>query len=610
MTAATATQRANQPWGWRVSPHDSGQRRAAAGDEAGGDEEQATPRADLLAGPVEPARRLRPPLGAPVDPRAEPPADQVGGVVAAERAERPAQDHEQQVLLALAGGDAADDHRGLARHDRDDGVEEGDGEDDEQEPPLSRDLVEPVGDVGDDAGQEHCREPIAAAEDGRGANHTVLSPGTTVPSSTPVAVGRDDGVRPAAAATSTGSGPGVARDDDLAPAQHDDVVVGVEQLDARAVEVLAARRDQPAVQAQHRRRRRPPAGRTRTGPSPPAGGATARAVTGGREPVRAVRLRRPRERDAAAVAALALAVGAEERRVLAHLVGQVEHLGQAELLALVEVGGAGQAEQQPGGGAGPPGAQRQVERRRRRCAGSGAGPRLGAGDAPGAEAGDDALGVVVVERERRPVPLREDVLERLGDRPPHRARVPRRHQQVEGEALVELVGPGVLGHQLRVPRGVRLGDHHHVPAGMVGDVPVEDLPPPSPHGVALRAVVGVRVVLAGAERRRVRQAGRLADRVDGVDPEALDAAIGPEPQDVGEQRLDVRVVVIEVGLVRRERAEVPLRVVAADRRPRRAAERGRPVVRRPAVGAAVAEVEPGPRVAARGEARAAWNHGC
>src|SRR5690606_1475209 len=63
-------------------------------------------------------------------------------------------------------------------------------------------------------------------------------------------------------------------------------------------------------------------------------------------------IRCPRDRHAAAVTAVALAVRAEPGRVLTGVAGDVDGLGQAELLALVEVGGAGEAEHQGGRGAG------------------------------------------------------------------------------------------------------------------------------------------------------------------------------------------------------------------------------------------------------------------
>src|SRR5690606_26589663 len=70
-------------------------------------------------------------------------------------------------------------------------------------------------------------------------------------------------------------------------------------------------------------------------------------VAGGVETVcRGIRL--PGERNAASVAAVALAVGAEPRRVLTELVGDLHRFGQAELFALVEVRRTGQCEHDRG----------------------------------------------------------------------------------------------------------------------------------------------------------------------------------------------------------------------------------------------------------------------
>ena len=78
----------------------------------------------------------------------------------------------------------------------------------------------------------------------------------------------------------------------------------------------------------------------------------------------------------------------------------------------------------------------------------------------------------------------------------------------------------------------------------------------------------------------VAELGVLHDHVHGVEPEAVDAAEEPEADDVlhrGDQR---RVAPVQVGLLGIEGVEVPApaHLVAA---PRRAAEDGGPVVRRP-----------------------------
>ena len=107
------------------------------------------------------------------------------------------------------------------------------------------------------------------------------------------------------------------------------------------------------------------------------------------------------------------------------------------------------------------------------------------------------------------VPWAADVVERLGDRGAHRLAVPRRQQEVEREALVELVGPGVQGEDVGPPRRVGLGDQHQVAIGVGGHVVVDDRPPPPPHVVALGPEAGVRVELAGPERGQSGSAGSL-----------------------------------------------------------------------------------------------------
>jgi hypothetical protein len=65
-----------------------------------------------------------------LDRVAEIPPEQVGEVVAEHRADRARDDHEREADLALRGEDAAGDHRGLAREERDHRVEEREREDD------------------------------------------------------------------------------------------------------------------------------------------------------------------------------------------------------------------------------------------------------------------------------------------------------------------------------------------------------------------------------------------------------------------------------------------------------------------------------------------------
>ena len=195
----------------------------------------------------------------------------------------------------------------------------------------------------------------------------------------------------------------------------------------------------------------------------------------------------PRQRDAAAVAALALA--AEELRVLQRVLGEVVGLGQPELLALVEVDRARQREQQQGGSAGPPLALWLVE--------------------PGARTlGEPVLGehrVVLGQREAGRVPhlvvVRQhprrhradggDLVEGGRDAVVVQVPAPAGVEEGEVEGLVELVGPHVVGQPLAVDVG--LGDHDAVV------VLVEHGAPLPPDLVDLVAVQVGGVALPGIE---------------------------------------------------------------------------------------------------------------
>jgi hypothetical protein len=81
----------------------------------------------------------------------------------------------------------------------------------------------------------------------------------------------------------------------------------------------------------------------------------------------------------------------------------------------------------------------------------------------------------------------------------------------------------------------------------------------------------------------------VREALQGVDAEAVDAAVQPEAQDVVHRRLDLGVVPVEVRLLGQERVQVPLarRLVQGPRGARRL-ELRHPVVGRPAVRRAVA----------------------
>ena len=63
------------------------------------------------------------------------------------------------------------------------------------------------------------------------------------------------------------------------------------------------------------------------------------------------------------------------------------------------------------------------------------------------------------------------------------------------------------------------------------------------------------VVLGKVE---IRQAGILDETVGDIDPEAVDATLEPEPEDVEELVAHLAVVPVEVGLLDGEQMEVPL----------------------------------------------------
>ncbi len=171
---------------------------------------------------------------------------------------------------------------------------------------------------------------------------------------------------------------------------------------------------------------------------------------------------------------------------------------------------------------------------------------------------------------------------------------PGREQPVEVERLLELVGPDEVGHRLG-GLGPGLGHGHPVAV-----VLVEDLAPP-PVDVVHLGLVPHRLVghfaldhRAGDDRGRVgdgcgsllddlvAERGLLEQPVGHVDPEAVDAAVQPETEDVFEQVADLGVAPVEVGLGGVEEMEVPLAVVHPG--PGRAAEDRLPVVGRQLTG--------------------------
>ena len=86
----------------------------------------------------------------------------------------------------------------------------------------------------------------------------------------------------------------------------------------------------------------------------------------------------------------------------------------------------------------------------------------------------------------------------------------------------------------------------------------------------------------GDARRRSGNPGSFDEAVRDVDPEAVRAAIEPEPQDRLELGSDLRLRPVEIGLLRREQVQVPLAgpSVRLDHSgPGRATEDARPIGR-------------------------------
>ena len=247
------------------------------------------------------------------------------------------------------------------------------------------------------------------------------------------------------------------------------------------------------------------------------------------------RLGLPRHRGAAAVAALEVRPEIDAVGVLQLLVRHLG-LGQAQLLALVQEGGAAQR-----------GQQRDQQARQ---------PRVGLGAAP---AGRHALDVVVGEGPGRPA-IGGRLLEgdqRGGDM----RRVEGLVQQAEIIGGVQQVGLDVFRGPADRIVVADLGHRHLV------RIAVHQRPQPAQeHQVlGLRLVVEMQLHVVGVVRPVVpgrRPVGRLARivaqhavvhvEIRGVQAEAVGAALQPELQRRQHRLLHLRVVQVQVGLLTRK----------------------------------------------------------
>ena len=250
-------------------------------------------------------------------------------------------------------------------------------------------------------------------------------------------------------------------------------------------------------------------------------------------------------------------------RVLDAVAGELD-LGQPQLLALVEVEGAGQRHGQQGRGAGPPGAEGQVGRHAVPLALE--GERRVRPPVARHRPGD----VVVGQDPRRRRTDSVVDLEGPGDRPTQCRRVPRRGHEVEVERRVQDAGAQVSREPLRV-RQPQLADQDAVRPVRLGD------PAPAPVDVLEVVAVEVRVPAGCRVGLHLGQRGVLGDQGGGVDPDAGHAPVEPEPQDLLVLPRDVGMAPVEVGLAGGEQVQVPLLPGAVRTRPRAT----RPVRRTP-----------------------------
>ena len=262
-------------------------------------------------------------------------------------------------------------------------------------------------------------------------------------------------------------------------------------------------------------------------------------------------------------------------------IGQILDLLEAQLLTLVQVDGTGQGELVQDRRPGTPLAETEIGRADR--IGENVGGRFTTLRLGAPEPADVAEDVVVAEhpRHRRADHRRRGHRCRRGR--DEGVRPPRRADHVEVERGVQLVRPKIRSETLGC-RHPGLGDEDAWRVEAVGHLAPLSVHVVDPRPIPERVVETVGddwcVVLGKVE---IRQGGILDETVGDIDPEAVDAAFEPEPEDVEELVANLAVVPVEVGLLDGEQVEVPLprrSVGLRDPLPGRSAERRFPVVRR------------------------------
>ncbi len=270
-------------------------------------------------------------------------------------------------------------------------------------------------------------------------------------------------------------------------------------------------------------------------------------------------------------------------RILQVLGRQVLDLGEAELLALVDVQRPRQGGDEQRRGASAAQAEGEVGRRADALGGE-RERRVGA-----AVAGHHSGDVVVGQHPRRRCPDRGVAVQRVVDARTKRCGVPRAGEEVEVERPVQLVGSEVAGEALAVLEP-HLADQRAGRIVGIGDR--------SPRAVDVVDLVAVDERVLDAARRVLDEVGQgwVLDRQRSrVDADSRRATVEPEAQDRLVLLAHRRVVPVEVGLARGEEVEEPIAacpVGVLRPRPRRVAEVRGPVVGRLIAARASSAAEP------------------